>query len=155
MPRFYHPDTERSYAINGSTMYATTPGRKKGQKHAKTVGENETTNHHRAMFRGGSYQSATRGWLKPTWMTDSLVRKRNVRTSDGEKVCGWYSLSRRCSAWSIYQDQKRKQANWRRRIVATCHHRHSPENESGRNENIHGEFLNKKVIGRGEKIMAA
>ena len=23
----------------------------------------------------GSHQSATRGWLKPTWMTDSLVRK--------------------------------------------------------------------------------
>ena len=27
------------------------------------------------MFRSGSHQSATRGWLKPTWMTDSLVRK--------------------------------------------------------------------------------
>lgn len=27
------------------------------------------------MFRSGSHQSATRGWLKPTLMTDSLVRK--------------------------------------------------------------------------------
>jgi nitrate reductase alpha subunit len=27
------------------------------------------------LFRSGSHQSATRGWLKPTWMTDSLVRK--------------------------------------------------------------------------------
>ena len=27
------------------------------------------------MFRYGSHQSATRGWLKPTLMTDSLVRK--------------------------------------------------------------------------------
>ena len=27
------------------------------------------------MFRSGSHQSTTRGWLKPTLMTDSLVRK--------------------------------------------------------------------------------
>jgi nitrate reductase alpha subunit len=27
------------------------------------------------MFRSGSHQSPTRGWLKPTLMTDSLVRK--------------------------------------------------------------------------------
>jgi nitrate reductase alpha subunit len=30
---------------------------------------------YQALFRSGSHQSATRGWLKPTWMTDSLVRK--------------------------------------------------------------------------------
>ena len=34
---------------------------------------------YQAMFRSGSHQSATRGWLKPTWMTDSLVRKDDVR----------------------------------------------------------------------------
>jgi nitrate reductase alpha subunit len=35
------------------------------------------------MFRSGSHQSATRGWLKPTWMTDSLVRKNLFGQSIG------------------------------------------------------------------------
>jgi nitrate reductase alpha subunit len=38
------------------------------------LAKNPRTNY-QAMFRSGSHQSATRGWLKPTWMTDSLVRK--------------------------------------------------------------------------------
>jgi nitrate reductase alpha subunit len=38
------------------------------------LAKNPETNY-QAMFRSGSHQSATRGWLKPTWMTDSLVRK--------------------------------------------------------------------------------
>jgi len=36
------------------------------------------------MFRSGSQQSATRGWLKPTWMTDSLVRKEMFGQSIGQ-----------------------------------------------------------------------
>jgi len=38
------------------------------------LAKNPRTNY-QAMFRSGSHQSATRGWLKPTLMTDSLVRK--------------------------------------------------------------------------------
>jgi len=30
------------------------------------------------MYRFGSHQSCTRSWLKPTWMTDSLVRKNTI-----------------------------------------------------------------------------
>ena len=41
---------------------------------ADRLAKNPRTNY-QAMFRSGSHQSATRGWLKPTWMTDSLVRK--------------------------------------------------------------------------------
>jgi nitrate reductase alpha subunit len=36
------------------------------------------------MFRSGSHQSATRGWLKPTLMTDSLVRKELLGQSIGK-----------------------------------------------------------------------
>jgi nitrate reductase alpha subunit len=56
-------------------MYAATPGSQEGQR-TRTDGlaKNPRTNY-QAMFRSGSHQSATRGWLKPTLMTDSLVRK--------------------------------------------------------------------------------
>ena len=51
------------------------PGSVQGQKsRADGLAKNPRTNY-QAMFRSGSHQSATRGWLKPTWMTDSLVRK--------------------------------------------------------------------------------
>jgi nitrate reductase alpha subunit len=56
-------------------MYGTTPGSMQGQKSRQDgLAKNPRTNY-QAMFRSGSHQSATRGWLKPTWMTDSLVRK--------------------------------------------------------------------------------
>ena len=56
-------------------MYAATPGSQQGQaERPDGLAKNPQTNY-QAMFRSGSHQSATRGWLKPTWMTDSLVRK--------------------------------------------------------------------------------
>ena len=33
---------------------------------------------YQAMYRFGSHQSCTRGWLRPTLMTDSLVRKNTI-----------------------------------------------------------------------------
>ncbi len=39
---------------------------------------------HQAMFRFGSHQSATRGWLRPTLMTDSLVRKGTIGQEIGK-----------------------------------------------------------------------
>lgn len=56
-------------------MYGATPGSLEGQKsRADGLAKNPRTGYH-GMFRSGSHQSATRGWLKPTLMTDSLVRK--------------------------------------------------------------------------------
>ena len=56
-------------------MYGTTPGSMEGQKSRQDgLAKNPRTGY-QAMFRSGSHQSATRGWLKPTLMTDSLVRK--------------------------------------------------------------------------------
>jgi nitrate reductase alpha subunit len=56
-------------------MYGSTPGSVQAHKSRKDgLAKNPRTGY-QAMFRSGSHQSATRGWLKPTLMTDSLVRK--------------------------------------------------------------------------------
>ena len=71
----YYPGTPRGITRMWHNMYGTTPGSQQGQKERKDgLAKNPRTNY-QAMFRSGSHQSATRGWLKPTWMTDSLVRK--------------------------------------------------------------------------------
>jgi len=71
----YYPGTPRGVTRMWFNMYGTTPGSQEGQKtRADGLAKNPRTGY-QAMFRSGSHQSATRGWLKPTWMTDSLVRK--------------------------------------------------------------------------------
>jgi nitrate reductase alpha subunit len=71
----YYPGTPRGVTRMWFNMYGTTPGSREGQRtRADGLAKNPRTNY-QAMFRSGSHQSATRGWLKPTWMTDSLVRK--------------------------------------------------------------------------------
>jgi nitrate reductase alpha subunit len=71
----YYPGTPRGVTRMWFNMYGTTPGSREGQlKRKDGLAKNPRTGY-QAMFRSGSHQSATRGWLKPTWMTDSLVRK--------------------------------------------------------------------------------
>jgi nitrate reductase alpha subunit len=71
----YYPGTPSGVARMWFNMYSATPGSREGQKSRKDgLAKNPRTNY-QAMFRSGSHQSATRGWLKPTLMTDSLVRK--------------------------------------------------------------------------------
>ncbi len=71
----YYPGTPRGVTRMWFNMYGATPGSQKGQQERPDgLAKNPETNY-QAMFRSGSHQSATRGWLKPTWMTDSLVRK--------------------------------------------------------------------------------
>jgi nitrate reductase alpha subunit len=71
----YYPGTPRGVTRMWFNMYAATPGSVQGQEERPDgLAKNPRTNY-QAMFRSGSHQSATRGWLKPTWMTDSLVRK--------------------------------------------------------------------------------
>ena len=72
----YYPGTPRGVARMWFNMYGATPGSREGQEgRMDGLAKNPRTNY-QAMFRSGSHQSATRGWLKPTWMTDSLVRKK-------------------------------------------------------------------------------
>ncbi len=71
----YYPGTPRGVTRMWFNMYGTTPGSLEGLKtRPDGLAKNPRTNY-QAMFRSGSHQSATRGWLKPTLMTDSLVRK--------------------------------------------------------------------------------
>jgi nitrate reductase alpha subunit len=71
----YYPGTPRGVTRMWFNMYGTTPGSHQGQQEREDgLAKNPRTGY-QAMFRSGSHQSATRGWLKPTWMTDSLVRK--------------------------------------------------------------------------------
>ena len=71
----YYPGTPRGVTRMWFNMYGTTPGSQEGQNTREDgLAKNPRTGY-QAMFRSGSHQSATRGWLKPTWMTDSLVRK--------------------------------------------------------------------------------
>ena len=71
----YYPGTSRGITRMWFNMYGATPGSVEGQKaRADGLAKNPRTGY-QAMFRSGSHQSATRGWLKPTLMTDSLVRK--------------------------------------------------------------------------------
>ena len=71
----YYPGTPRGVTRMWFNMYGASPGSVEGAKsRADGLAKNPRTKF-QAMFRSGSHQSATRGWLKPTLMTDSLVRK--------------------------------------------------------------------------------
>jgi len=71
----YYPGTPRGVTRMWFNMYGATPGSVEGIETRKDgLAKNPRTNY-QAMFRSGSHQSATRGWLRPTLMTDSLVRK--------------------------------------------------------------------------------
>ncbi|HXG52717.1 MAG TPA: molybdopterin-dependent oxidoreductase [candidate division Zixibacteria bacterium] len=71
----YYPGTPRGIARMWFNMYGATPGSVEGQESRPDGLAKSPRSPYQAMFRSGSHQSATRGWLKPTWMTDSLVRK--------------------------------------------------------------------------------
>ncbi|MFN8546421.1 MAG: molybdopterin-dependent oxidoreductase [Candidatus Eisenbacteria bacterium] len=71
----YYPGTPRGITRMWFNMYGATPGSVEGRETREDgLAKNPRTNY-QALFRSGSHQSCTRGWLKPTWMTDSLVRK--------------------------------------------------------------------------------
>jgi len=80
----YYPGTPRGVTRMWFNMYGTTPGSQEGaETRPDGLAKNPRTNY-QAMFRSGSHQSATRGWLKPTLMTDSLVRKTMFGQAIGE-----------------------------------------------------------------------
>ncbi len=71
----YYPGTPRGVTRMWFNMYGATPGSVQGTEERKDGLARNPRTGYIAMFRSGSHQSATRGWLKPTLMTDSLVRK--------------------------------------------------------------------------------
>lgn len=72
--RFY-PGTPRGITRTWHNMYGATYGSMKGhEQRADGLAKNPETQY-QSMYRYGSHQSATRAWLKPTLMTETLVHK--------------------------------------------------------------------------------
>jgi nitrate reductase alpha subunit len=59
-------------------MYGSTYGSVEGHLNNKDGLARNPRTGYQAMYRFGSHQSATRSWLRPTLMTDSLVRKDTI-----------------------------------------------------------------------------
>ncbi len=71
----YYNGTPRGVTRMWFNMYGATPGSVKGQAtRPDKLAKNPETNY-QSMFRSGSHQSGTRAWIKPTLITDSMVRK--------------------------------------------------------------------------------
>ena len=71
----YYPGTPRGVTRMWHNMYGATYGSVRGtEENANGLAKSPDTGY-QSLFRRGSHQSCTRGWLKPTWMTDSLTVK--------------------------------------------------------------------------------
>jgi nitrate reductase alpha subunit len=71
----YYPGTPRGVTRVWHNMYGATFSSVLGQETNPTGLAKAPDTGYQALFRRGSHQSCTRGWLKPTWMTDSLYVK--------------------------------------------------------------------------------
>ncbi|MBD3161205.1 MAG: molybdopterin-dependent oxidoreductase, partial [Candidatus Eisenbacteria bacterium] len=71
----YYPGTPRGITRMWHNMYGSTYGSVRGTEvNANGMARSPDTGY-QSLFRSGSHQSCTRGWLKPTWMTDTLTVK--------------------------------------------------------------------------------
>ncbi|MBK9038729.1 MAG: hypothetical protein IPL83_06125 [Bdellovibrionales bacterium] len=71
----YYPGTPPGVARTWHNMYGATYSTVKAHESRKDgLAKSEETNY-QSMYRYGSHQSATRAWLRPTLMTDTLVHK--------------------------------------------------------------------------------
>lgn len=74
----YYLGTPSSISRSWFHMYGASYGSVKGHlENEDGLAQNPRTGY-QAMYRFGSHQSCTRGWLRPTLMTDSLVRKDTI-----------------------------------------------------------------------------
>ncbi len=71
----YYYGTPRGVTRMWYNMYGATFGSVKGHETRPDGLAKNPETHYQAMFRYGSHQSGTRAWLRPTLLTDSLVRK--------------------------------------------------------------------------------
>ncbi|MCC6682643.1 MAG: molybdopterin-dependent oxidoreductase [Phycisphaeraceae bacterium] len=71
----YYPGTPRGVTRMWHNAYGSTWGSVHGSEVNPTGLAKSPNTNYQAMFRTGSHQSCTRGYLKPTWMTDSLTVK--------------------------------------------------------------------------------
>ena len=71
----YYPGTPRGVTRMWHNMFGATFGSVQGQESNPTGLAKAPETGYQSIYRSGSHQSCTRGWLKPTWMTDSLYTK--------------------------------------------------------------------------------
>ena len=71
----YYPGTPPGIARTWHNMYGATFGSVKGHETRPDGLAKSPETNYQAMYRYGSHQSATRAWLKPTLMTETLVHK--------------------------------------------------------------------------------
>ncbi len=80
----YYNGTPRGVTRMFHNVYGSTIGSVEGHEtRADGLAKNPRTNF-QSMFRYGSHQSATRAWIKPTLVTDSLVRKNTFGQQIGK-----------------------------------------------------------------------
>lgn len=71
----YYPGTPRGIARTWHNMYGATFGSVKAQETRPDGLAKSAETNYQSMYRYGSHQSATRPWLRPTLMTETLVHK--------------------------------------------------------------------------------
>jgi nitrate reductase alpha subunit len=71
----YYPGTPRFVARTWHNMYGATFGTVKGHETRPDGLARNPLTQYQSMYRYGSHQSATRAWLKPTLMTETLLHK--------------------------------------------------------------------------------
>jgi nitrate reductase alpha subunit len=71
----YYPGTPRGITRTWHNMYGATFGSVKGHEQRPDGLAKSPETNYQSMYRYGSHQSATRAWLRPTLMTDTLVHK--------------------------------------------------------------------------------
>ncbi|MDP7266349.1 MAG: molybdopterin-dependent oxidoreductase [Candidatus Thermoplasmatota archaeon] len=80
----YYPGIPRGTARSWFHMYGATHGSVEGHENRYDGLAKSPTTGYQAAYRYGSHQSITRAWLKPTLMTDSLVRKNGMGQTIGK-----------------------------------------------------------------------
>ncbi|RIL07250.1 MAG: molybdopterin oxidoreductase [Proteobacteria bacterium] len=80
----YYPGTPRGVLRTFHNMYGSTIGSVRGAKTRPDGLAKSPTTGYQSMYRTGSHQSATRAWLKPTLMTDTLARRASFGQTIGK-----------------------------------------------------------------------
>jgi len=71
----YYPGTPRGVTRMWHNMTGATFSSVRGQKENPDGLARAADSQYQALYRGGSHQSCTRSWLKPTWMTETMSFK--------------------------------------------------------------------------------
>ncbi|MDP2947959.1 MAG: molybdopterin-dependent oxidoreductase, partial [Chloroflexota bacterium] len=80
----YNPAYPRGVTMMKHSAFMATPKTVKAQRNRQDGRAVAEDTGYQSSFRFGSQQSITRGWLQPTMMTDSLVRKNVLGQTIGE-----------------------------------------------------------------------